>query len=603
MLGHTITLVVSLLAQPAPSASSSLTGDKPIKARPFALRASGVGAGALTLTRVDLTTGVESAPLLAGIRLLPIDIAGRSPVYDLAAATGQLVDVGGGAVALQLPGPRAIRVFQYQRQNPTRFGFFAVRGDAQVDVLLEIPGIGPSGSVSPFDRHLGVSRDGATIAIAAADPSGGIDGVGELWLARCDGQPLANGSSVVELTGPGIQEAAGPSLAFHQQDLYAVVDERLVRAPADGSGPFQLVPLPQSGGVAPAMVEDGIVRSADGSTLALLAGGLDETSFDIYLIDATGTARNLTNAPAPYQEPGFFPDEIDGPYLALSEDASSIAYQIDFPLGNELFVRSTAPGATPFQITSDVDFDPSIDQLSGILTGGSFTRFVAAAGNQGADLYRVELPTVGLPKLENLTKTSGVALPWFPNAATMNVKSQHPLRGSRLMVDDQTATGQGFGLWHVATTDVVTNAWSNLIAAPIVVKPALAVNHAVAIAKTASQHFLLRVGASAPPSPIVYLPPGIEIRAAAMRDGGAVTALLAAVPGFEGVVLLATHGPGFALVNGGPFQQLRDPLFARDGRLLFAGSGGGQAITYAVTPTTLTALAVGAPAPLAFWLR
>lgn len=566
-----------------------------------AVRAFGPSPSSLSIARVDLKTGAQDAATLSGIDLLPLFVAGSTPASDVADATAaRIVDVGGGEVALQLPTSRAIRVFHYVRG--TTFGFFSVYGDGQVRVLIERGGLGATGALDPFDRAVAASSDGRTLAIASADYKQGIGGLGDTWLIRADASLLANGASLRELTGPGDdEEVPGTSLRFRNGGLYAVLEERLVKAPADGSAGFAplALPLPPTH----AVVEEFAV-SGDGATLAFLAG-VDEAHVDLWLLDAADHATQLTNAPGAIQPPGYLPADTGGPHLALNFDGSQIAFDREIAGGHELFVRATAPGSPELQVTSDAYFEHSIDTVSGILSGGAFVKFFAGSSPIDADLYRVSQTIGSAPLLENVTKTSGTVAPFFPNTATIAVTKALVGAGARIFADPQAST---FDLWRVSASDVAAKVATGLVAAPEYALPGVDAKAALVLADGGAQDQLLLASLSdgeAAIAPLLALPSGVRASAPALSDGSRVAAFAADFGGSDRYVVLKTLKTGaLAIAGGTTYADASGLLFSRGNRLLFtAESSPGMRSTYAVNPLTAAVKPAGAAATAAFWLR
>lgn len=595
------TTILALAAVAAPQSSiGGVAAPVSVKSNP-AIRCSG-SASALSITRVEFgATITESAALLSGAKLLAIDVAGRTPLSDAAADLGKVIEVASGVQSVQLPGLAAIRIFHYQKPQSKAFGFFALRGKGEFELLIERSGLGDNGTVDPFDPVIGVSRDGRTIAISASEPNQGVQGLGDTWLIRCDGQPLANGSVLRELTGAANPDVPGVSLQFFGSSLYAVVGHSLGIAPADGTAGFNLLNLPATGGGVAAEVIPEMVISADGKKLAVLAGA-DETNLDIYVLGIDGSVTNVTQQPRPLVTPEFLPESTEGPLLALSPDGSTLTYQVDEANGNELFTSTTAAGAVPIHLTPDPVFDHSIDQMSGILTGGSFTRFLAASGQLNADLYRVTLPSAGVPALSNLTLTSGADQPFFPNTATMLVSAQSNLRGGRLLADDRTQSAAGYDLWFNTNGDTTGIALTGLDQPATVIAPGMDAKNVAITASRGAQSYLMTFDGNNAPRNLIQLPTGVSIASVAARDGGTVFAASANYLGLSFVIQLAASGAALNIVQGSPFSNARNLLYGRDQRLLFVATVSGSAQTYFVNALQ-QAVPAGAPAPVAFWLR
>ncbi len=599
------TITFSLLAVATASSLFAQMGGIGAGKGTTAVRIAGASPSSLSVTKVTVAgTITESAPILSGIQLLAIDVAGRTPLTDVVGNEAIVTTLANGTQAVELPGPLAIRIFHYVKPATHVFGFFAARGNGDVAVLLEHVGLGNNQTVDPYDPVIGASSDGVTIAIAASNPKQGVQGLGDAWLLRVDGGNLTNGQPIRELTGNAKIDVNGVGLTFFGSSLYASSHSGLLSAPSDGTGVFSILTLPPSGGLPPLEILPELVRSKDGSTLAVIAGQ-SESKLDIYRVDSQGAFTNVTNAPLAVVAPGYLPEVTTGPHLALSDDGSSVFYEIAFSNGNELFMQTMTPGSAPFQLTQDAEFDTSIDQMSGILTGGSFARFLAASGQLNADLYRTTLPSFGTPALNNLTKSSGAAAPWFPNAATIQVANQWNVRGARLLVDNQTAVGQGFALWVNSTQDVTGVALSSLVTQPKLFAAASGGGRVVIAAQDATTAQLLTFDGVNPAQPLLLLPPGMPVTSVAVRDGGFLAAFVVDA-GAAGsfVVQASTTGAGFQIVSGSPYPKARDLLYGRNGNLMFAAdAAAGLTDTYVQRSLIGAPVKVGASAKLAFFAR
>lgn len=605
MATHTFT-IASLFAL-APLAAAQLgPGPLPSSGRPeTAVIATGASTTQVTVSAVTLgTKNPTPTPLLSGLTLLPMDLAQRSTLERLGPKFARVVDVGAGITALELPGAAAVRVFHYRRTGTPKFGFFSITSGGTVRVLIEATGVGGSSSLDPFDSIVAAAPDGKTIAIAARKYNQGIDGLGDCWLVRADGPLFPNGTAAVELTGATDVDVGPHSMTFKGAWLYASFGDALVRAPADGSGAFAVVPIPASGTTAQPELVDEFVVSGDGSTLAFLAGK-DEQNVDLYVVDANGTVTNLTNAPAAIQPPMYLPEETGGPLLALSDDGSLIALDRELANGHEFYVRATQPGAVELHVTSDANFEHSIDTVSGVLFGTARARFFARAGNVAADLYQVDLGTP-VPTLTNVSQTSGVSVPFFPNAGQINATTTWALGTEQMFVNDQVATGGALDLWRVDGAGV-----ANVVAAGLTTKPRVTPPAGV------SSHFLVRADAPTQTSlwfsmptpglfkPVLTLPPSMPLAAVAVNRAGTRVGVAAEFPvGVRWVALVHPLTQQTTLVGGSSIAGAHDLTFSMHGRLLFTATGtsGGEQLVTADAMTGATTN-VGAPTAFALWLR
>lgn len=548
----------------------------------------------MTITSIQLQTGAESAPALAGIDILPLEAGGRSPLSPIGANGGAVIPVGDASL-VQLPGPGAVRVVHYRASNPTRFGFFSIHGAGEVRLLIEQPGVGPGGALNAFDPIVAVAADGLTVAVSAAHYSGGIGGLGNTWLLRAGGDPFPGGAVAVEITGSGEQDVPASSLAFLGGFLYADFDGRVGRAPIDGSAKFVAIPWP---GGFPAEVVEEFAVSADASKLIVLAGA-NEQQVDMFAIDGAGVVSQLTHVAADIQPPGYLPADPTGPHLTLSSNGDIVAYEIEFAAGHELYLQHTTAGSAPAQVTPDVLFEHSIDNVSGILIAASFARFFADSGLNNADLYQADLGAGGTLTVGNLTATSGATTPMFPNLATINVGLSRALGDARLFVDQTSAVTRD--LWFVTAagqSQVATNLTQN----PLVAFAAGSTTDAFVTAPGSAGTSLLRFADGQIGSPLAPLPPGVTVREIAIDQGATRLALIADV-GADSVVLTwngNTHIP--VLAGGQTYRGARNLLFGLKGQVLFTAQTGANATSYSVALNgALTKVATTASEAL--WLR
>jgi hypothetical protein len=603
---HPVHVLATLFAvTPLAAAQLGPASAPPVGRTETAVLASGASSTQVSIATVTL--GVKNptpSTVLTGLTLLPIQLAQRTTLERLGPGFARVVDVGAGVTALELPGVGAARVFHYRRTGTTTFGFFSITSAGAVRVLLERTGVGSNSTLNPFDSIVAASPDGKTVAIAARKYNQGVDGLGDCWLARADGALFPSGAAAVELTGNDDVDVAPHSLTFKGGSLYASYGDALVRAPADGSAPFVTVPIPPTATASQPELIDEFAVSGDGSTIAFLAGK-DEQNVDLYVIDVNGVVTNVTNAPADIQPPNYLPEETGGPLLALSDDGALIALDRELAGGHEFYVRATQPGAAELHITSDANFEHSIDTVSGVLFGTARARFFARAGNVAADLYQVELGGT-LPTLSNVSQTSGVSTPFFPNAGQINPSATWALGTEQVFVDDQLATGGAIDLWRVDGAGLASVVAGGLTAKPSVTAPAGVRTHFVvrtdAPTQTALWFAMPTPGVFAP---VLTLPQSVPLAAVAINRAGTRIGVAAEFP--AGVRWVASIHPltqQTTLIGGGPIPGAHDVSFSMHGRLLFTATGsGGVSQLLSADASTGTTTNVGAPAAFALWLR
>lgn len=382
--------------------------------------AEGPGPNQLAITTYKSGSVPVAAPV-SGLEILPLELAGRTERDSLDATRPQLA-----ADPPRLVLPSGAIVVAYRRSAGSIYGYLAISRTGESRVLLEQPALA---GASPFLPTVGAAPSGSHLALATTPAAGG-----DLWLA-----PVAAGAAA-NLT-PGAPIAFDDtSLTFANQALFATAGEAAVyRAPLP-AGPAQSLVLPPSAGAAPAYVSPEIAVSRDGSTIAFLAG-LEKKKTDLYVGDAAGLVWNRTQSQARHEAPGYLPDEILGPNLALSEDGSRVAYlrRLD---ESELFVADTAPSAAGLgtQLTSNAQFQESIG--TGITLG--FRRSAVGFGFGGVtatfDFFQASTATA--PVLTNLTLTGSTAMPFQDIATIVPAHAWRlPGSGALLVVDGGAAPG------------------------------------------------------------------------------------------------------------------------------------------------------------------
>ena len=117
----------------------------------------------------DEQTGSEkTAPLsLQGITLLPIDVAGRTPLDEFDSSRARFCDDIPGASRLALPDNRG-SLYHYSRllrDGSKRYGYLYVDAKGTPHDVCALPGHGPFDS-DPFLPRVAVAPDGGAILLA-----------------------------------------------------------------------------------------------------------------------------------------------------------------------------------------------------------------------------------------------------------------------------------------------------------------------------------------------------------------------------------------------------------------------------------------------------
>lgn len=380
--------------------------------------------GAVGDVLVFLTPGsVHTRPAaLQDIQLLPIDAVGRTTFTQFQAGQTRLLSDVPGASRLLLPQGKGC-LYRYRRDTlgGAQFGYFVVGADGQARALASFAGTGPQGTDDPIPEPIGVSAQGEAFLVATTLEAGG-----DLHEVRLDGT-----SSLITASMPAI-DVLPQGLILLPSWGAALTSSGPVRFVRGPNRPM-LVPLrPKSAagglghnpGVPPraprlAYWGDGLVASADGNTLGVVAGTSASTAH-VFTFRATGEAVCVNDTPAPIQGPGFATQS--GPNLALSPNGARAAWKTLDALGGECFSRKVPTAATPaeVQITADANFTDTLND-TGVLAffdPDSVVLLVGepngAGGIENGDFYRARFPVGGgALQLTNLTNTSGDGLAPF----------------------------------------------------------------------------------------------------------------------------------------------------------------------------------------------
>ena len=353
---------------------------------------------------------------LQGVTLLPIDAVGRTEFTKFQSGQARLKTDVPGASRLILPAGQGC-LYRYRRSvsNGTEFGYFLVPPSGQARKLASFLGTGPNGTNDPINGPVGVAAQGDAFLVATT-----LDAGGDVHLVALDGssqnvtatlapiQVLPQGLILLPDFGAALT-ARGPVRFLRGQGQAALVPLRPKAAAGSlGSNPGAPPRAPRL-----SYWGDGMVASADGSTIAVVAG-VSAAQAHVFTLRATGDAVCVNDTPAPIQGPGF--STGSGPNLALAPDGSRAAWKTLDALGGESFSRTVPTLVTPpeTQITADANFVDTLND-TGVLAFFDRNSVVllvgepnGAGGIENADFYRATFPVGGgALQLSNLTNTSG----------------------------------------------------------------------------------------------------------------------------------------------------------------------------------------------------
>lgn len=338
---------------------------------------------------------------LQGIVLLPLDCSARTQLSELLEGQARLRSDVPGAARLLLPGERG-SLYKYRRSEvdgSSTFGFFLVRAGGMASALFELGGTGLMRTDDPFPENLAVAADGRAFLVASSPEAGG-----DLWEISLVGTALNRTAQLAPLdftkNGLVLLETWGLGVAL--DGVYRF--DRLL------GGDASTVGLP----IRPAWFGPDVVRSADESTVAFLAGA-DGARARVLTCRRAGAAVLASDRSMNIPNAGFLPEDPSGPALALSTDGSWVAWRA-VGSSRECFVRETSLGSrAPSQhLTGPADFSNTLND-TGVIAFFDRASFVMVAGRERsdgigrADLFRIDLASPSGFTATNLSLTSGVA--------------------------------------------------------------------------------------------------------------------------------------------------------------------------------------------------
>ncbi|HEX6885030.1 MAG TPA: hypothetical protein VF530_16765 [Planctomycetota bacterium] len=398
-------------------------------------------------------------PQLQGIQLLPVDVASRAAFTQFQPGETRLETDVPGASRLVLPQGQG-SLYRYRRSHAggTDFGYFVVRASGVAQPLATFPGAGPSGNGDPIPNPVAVARDGGALLVATTLAAGGD--LFEIELATGSVRALSAGLPPLDVLPRGVALLSDWGAAVTTRGVF-----RFVR----GGGQALIVPLhPRArpgalGGnpAAPVGVTlthfgNGLVGSADGSTMAVIAG-TSPSLMHVFTFRLGGPAICVNDVPAAITDPGFGTEA--GPTLALSPEGGRAAWKTIDPVSGEIFSRLVPSQPTPpeVQLTADAHFTDTLNDTGVIafFDRDSVMMIVGepngAGGIEKGDLYRVTFPLGGgQPAFSNLSNTSGDAVAPFDFKGELETSDgifQIPGQtGSVYFVDGSSGQGEVYRL-------------------------------------------------------------------------------------------------------------------------------------------------------------
>jgi hypothetical protein len=299
-------------------------------------------------------------------------------------------------------------LYSFHRKLTGTSGLLQITPGGKLTTLVEVPGI----YQDTLANRVALTPDGKFGAALQDSES--------VLLFRTDGGTFgSSGKASIDVSpAAGVVTVIKPrSLTFVGTWLYCVGAvtsgaDLLLRAPADGSTPLKQVSLPKISDKVPAHISDGLAASADGSTLAVLAGAGPSERDLLAVAAAAGTVTNLTQKPGTIAERGDQIGLTNGAQLALSTKGTLAAYVVD---GQELYVVKTDGSMKPVHVTKELQFNAAVViQLNLIFVSDSDLLWMAGDDLSNLDLYRWDSAT---QQAHNLTGYGSTTVPFKGDGA------------------------------------------------------------------------------------------------------------------------------------------------------------------------------------------
>ncbi|MEZ6194191.1 MAG: hypothetical protein R3F20_00450 [Planctomycetota bacterium] len=334
---------------------------------------------------------------------------------------------------LALPGDFRLHLV---RSATDEDGLLLVDGQGRIETLLWAQGTALDPALLP---EIAASPVAPWIAVLADNPLPEYGG-GQLFVCRVDGWNAPGSHERFRVVPvPAGLDVSPCSTAFLDGALFFGDGLSELHRYDLASGVVTPVVFPPSGGAPPIYLDEVCAVAANGAALALGAG-FDEDTHDVYAVLADGTAVNVTQLPADYEDAG--PGTADGQQLAVSPDGSMVAYMRTV-IETETYVRGIAPGSPEMHVTNGTDFIDSIDTVIGVgFRANGHLVFAAGKDILLTDLYRTTVTPGGTVTTANVTVSSGFPTPVFDLGAQLVFESRFEAANALATVL-RDATGAG----------------------------------------------------------------------------------------------------------------------------------------------------------------
>jgi len=421
-------LLLTLIATPAAAAQDLVQ----------LLRPS--GGGEYELMACGLLDGLPAPgyPIATGLTPLAAELNGLSALDELGAAAGKTESLPGGGNILRLPGDAGSLILMRRDGASTRFSWWHIQADGTPKLLLEQTGTGPLGTTNPFLPRAAVTPNTSHAMFATTLAAGGNLEVASLLTNL---PPLDRTANLppLDLRGESLLLGRDFGIATHAGGALVVPH----------AFPGQATAVQFANGT-PAHISGSTVFSPRGTRAALIAGPTS-TDGHPWVVTEAGVASCANDTPMVMAGAGHFPEAVNGPWLAVSDDGTRCAWRATEGIKTECYsVRLDVVSPQVEHLTSDANYLDTLDQIGviGFLKPNSILMGVGetlpGGGFDRVDLFEVSFEANGTTTQRNLTASSGQALPPFtlpPQIESMQIM-RSAVSDRVLIYDDHGSNGR-----------------------------------------------------------------------------------------------------------------------------------------------------------------
>lgn len=322
--------------------------------------------------------------------------------------------------------------------STVRYAWWYLAPDGSPRRLIELPGVGPLGDENPFLARAAASPNGSNALLGTTLAAGGdlyvvaLAAAGPVELRTAQLPPL-------DLRAESLLFGREFGVATHATGALVIQPDLGVQATSV-----------QFAGGTPAHVSSSTVLSPRGTRAALIAGPAANDGH-AWVVSEDGTASCANATPMAMDGAGHFPEAINGPWLAVSDDGTRCAWRATVGVATECYsARLDFPSNAPEHLTADANYIDTLDQIGelGFMAGNSLLMGVGetlpAGGFDRVDLFEVRFLPDGTTTQHNLTASSGQTSPPFtlPPLIEASQIMRSAVSDRVLIYDDAGSTGQ-----------------------------------------------------------------------------------------------------------------------------------------------------------------